>query len=412
MKTPDRLRPWIAIAVGGILAGVIGGSMVRLLDWVQVLAYGLNAASLLLEIEQASSLRRVLAPTLGGLLVGLGWWALSRRGDMPSVDDLRATTPARTSLWRPMADGLLQTALVGAGASLGREGAPRLAAAAVGARLATRLGLEAAQARTIVAGAAGAGLTAAYNVPLAGVIFGVGLTRRWREPGVWTQCLAISLIATVVAWPLIGTQPTYVYPVDVSLDITTLGWAVAAIPCCALVGIGFRSLSVRARSFAAGGRLRSLPLWPVWAIGVAGALTGVASVWLPMLPGNGKDMMQAAFDASAPTQVFAILLIAKPLATAFYLACGARGGLLTPSLSTGAALGVVAAWAASGAGLDADPAVFALLASAGTLAVTQQSPMLAAVMAWELTHAPIWTLPLLFVVAFGAWALGSGRMER
>ena len=169
---------------------------------------------------------------------------------------------------------------------------------------------------------------------------------------------------------------------------------------------------MRARSFAAGGRLRSLPLWPVWAIGVAGALTGVASVWLPMLPGNGKDMMQAAFDASAPTQVFAILLIAKPLATAFYLACGARGGLLTPSLSTGAALGVVAAWAASGAGLDADPAVFALLASAGTLAVTQQSPLLAAVMAWELTHAPIWTLPLLFVVAFGSWALGSGRMER
>ena len=59
--------------------------------------------------------------------------ALARRGDLLSVDDLQAAMPAKTPLLRPLADGVLQTAVVGAGASIGREGAPRLVAAALAA---------------------------------------------------------------------------------------------------------------------------------------------------------------------------------------------------------------------------------------------------------------------------------------
>ena len=94
-----------------------------------------------------------------------------------------------------------------------------------------------------------------------------------------------------------------------------------------------------------------------------------------------------------------------------YLAAGARGGLLTPALSTGAALGVAAAWGLSLLGIVADPVPFAIIAAGGVLAVTQRAPLFAAVMAWELIRAPIWILPLLLVAAFGSCAVTSGTMK-
>lgn len=410
MTAHGWLRIGVAVVAAGLLAGLAASALIWLLDLVQFAAYGVDADSLMLDVEQASAVRRVLAPTIGGLLAGLGWWALARRGDLLSVDDLQAAMPAKTPLLRPLADGVLQTAVVGAGASIGREGAPRLVAAALAARLATRLGLDASAAQVIVAGAAGAGLAAVYNVPLAGAIFGVALTRQWRSSRTWASCLAMSFMAILVVWSISGNEPSYLLP-PASFDLVTAGWAVLAIPLCALTGIGFHLLSARATSFALRSRLRSAPLWPAWTIAVAGALTGAASMWLPVLPGNGKDILQAAFDASAPMELFVVLLVAKPVATAMYLATGARGGLLTPALSTGAALGVAAAWGLSLLGIMADPVPFAIIAAGGVLAVTQRAPLFAAVMAWELIRAPIWILPLLLVAAFGSCAVTSGTMK-
>lgn len=410
MTAHGWLRIGVAVVAAGLLAGLAASVLIWLLDLVQFAAYGVDADSLMLDVEQASAVRRVLAPTIGGLLAGLGWWALARRGDLLSVDDLQAAMPAKTPLLRPLADGVLQTAVVGAGASIGREGAPRLVAAALAARLATRLELDASAARIIVAGAAGAGLAAVYNVPLAGAIFGVALTRQWRSSRTWASCLAMSFMAILVVWSISGNEPSYLLP-PASFDLVTAGWAVLAIPLCALTGIGFHLLSAHATSFALRSRLRSAPLWPAWTIAVAGALTGAASMWLPVLPGNGKDILQAAFDASAPMELFVVLLVAKPVATAMYLAAGARGGLLTPALSTGAALGVAAAWGLSLLGIVADPVPFAIIAAGGVLAVTQRAPLFAAVMAWELIRAPIWILPLLLVAAFGSCAVTSGTMK-
>lgn len=220
----------------------------------------------------------------------------------------------------------------------------------------------------------------------------------------------MSFMAILVVWSISGNEPSYLLP-PASFDLVTAGWAVLVIPLCALTGIGFHLLSAHATSFALRSRLRSAPLWPAWTIAVAGALTGAASMWLPVLPGNGKDILQAAFDASAPMELFVVLLVAKPVATAMYLAAGARGGLLTPALSTGAALGVAAAWGLSLLGIVADPVPFAIIAAGGVLAVTQRAPLFAAVMAWELIRAPIWILPLLLVAAFGSCAVTSGTMK-
>lgn len=105
------------------------------------------------------------------------------------------------------------------------------------------------------------------------------------------------------------------------------------------------------------------------------------------------------------TSALAILAL-KPLLTALFLRAGGAGGLLTPSLATGAAAGTALVlminWAA-GTHLHV-PAV-SLAGAAGVLAVTQGSPIWAAIFVWELARAPLWLLALFLLTATSAHAL-------
>lgn len=399
------LRWALAVLAGGLAAGLVGAAMAWLLIQVQVLAYGVRAETLLTDVQAAPPWRRVLAPALGGLLAGLGWWWLRRGGEPLGVEGA-LDAPGRMGLARPFADAALQLLVVGSGASIGREGAPRLAAGAVADQLAARLRLEPAHARAVIASGAGAGLAAVYNVPLAGVVFALELVLAWRPAAAVASALPMSAIATVVAWPVVSTRPTYAFP-DVALDPAALAWTAAAIPLTAALGLAFGRLAAA----SAWRRPAPGPWLPAWTAG-AGAAVGLASVWLPMLPGNGKDLMQLAFDGQLALAACAVLLVAKPLATALCLRSGATGGLLTPALATGAALGGVAASLLDAAGGGVSGAPLVLIAAAGVLAVTQRAPLFGAVMAWELTRAPLWTIPCLLAVAYGSTLLADAAERR
>jgi H+/Cl- antiporter ClcA len=101
-----------------------------------------------------------------------------------------------------------------------------------------------------------------------------------------------------------------------------------------------------------------------------------------------------------------VILVLKPLLTALFLRAGGAGGMLTPSLATGAAAGsllVLAINAAAGTHLQL-PAT-SLAGAAGVLAVTQGSPIWAAIFVWELAHPPIWLLLVFLMTAVSAHGL-------
>jgi H+/Cl- antiporter ClcA len=108
-----------------------------------------------------------------------------------------------------------------------------------------------------------------------------------------------------------------------------------------------------------------------------------------------------------------VILALKPLLTALFLRAGGAGGLLTPSLATGAAAGAALVllinWAA---GTDLHVPAVSLAGAAGVLAVTQGSPIWAAIFVWELARPPVW-LFLLFLLtataAHGLKVLATGR---
>ena len=111
------------------------------------------------------------------------------------------------------------------------------------------------------------------------------------------------------------------------------------------------------------------------AIAAAGLLIGICSVWWPELPGNGKSILTVSLASGLTLGSAVVILFLKPLLTAVFLRAGAVGGMLTPALATGAAMGSVVAiaintWTQHTVSV---PAV-SLTCAAGVLAITQRAP--------------------------------------
>lgn len=368
---------------GGVAAGLIGGAMAWLIHRIHLLVGD-------------GPLHPVAAAALGGVLAGLGWWWLRRRGPVRSVEE-SATTDTPLPLGRTFTDALLQLLAAGSGISLGREQAPRQASAAVLDRISRVVRIAEDHRRLLVAAAAGAGLAAVYNVPVAGILFTLEAMPVRRSGRALLITATMSGVATVTAWPIVGNHSVYWVP-DSPFDARVLWVFVPLLLAAVVVGRTFLTLMRSAHTWKVVD-----PRWLPLSVGAATAGVVTVSQFLPGVTGNGEDIVRSALDPVTALPLLLTLLLVKPLLTAASLGSGAIGGTLTPALAVGAALG-----AASGVLIDAPPAtipVLAVLGAAMVLAVMQKAPLFAAVIAWELTWAPLWLIPLLLSGAVGAYLL-------
>ncbi len=378
------------ILLGGVVAGLVGGAMARLIHWFH-------------HVTASGPLHPVLAAAAGGVVAGLGWWWLRRTRPVRSVEE-SVTTDTPLPLGRTLLDALLQLLAVGSGISLGREQAPRQSAAALLDRFSRWAHVDEAHRRLLVAAAAGAGLAAVYNVPLAGVLFtleAMPVRRSWRALGIAT---VMSGVATVTAWPLVGNRSVYQLP-DAPFDPLVL-WV---LPLLLLAAVSVARVFLTMMRSAHGWKVVD-PRWLPLSVGAATAGVVTVSQFLPGVTGNGEDIVRTALDPATALPLLLTLLVVKPLLTAGSLGSGAVGGTLTPALAVGAALGA-GAGALFGAGPETVP-VLAVLGAAMVLAVMQRAPLFAAVIAWELTWAPLWTIPLLLPAAVAAHLLGRLNPRR
>ncbi len=405
-----RARVATAIVLAGVSAGVIGITMALLLEGFEWLFYGVAQGSLPERVMAAPTWRRILAPAAGGVLAGALWWWLRATGGVTGVTaavrDGDGEAASRMGIPRPFGDAVIQVLTVGSGNSVGREGAPRLAAGAVAARLSAWLLLDASLMRSLIAAAAGAGLGAMYNAPLGGAAYAVEIVMvsGIRRRGV-LLAVPVSVIAVVVSWIHSRGHPTF-QVATVAPSSATLWALLLLIPLAAGLGAGSRGLWVWARTH----RLKDGWALPC-GIAVAGLATGLVSLWLPMVPGNGRDAMAVALASDARGMALAMLLgvvALKPLLTALTLGAGAEGGLLAPSFGVGASAGAALAGALQMMGLDVSVTTLAFAGAAAMLAVTQRAPVFGIVFIWELARPDLWVLGVLVVVAVGALLLARG----
>ena len=237
-------------------------------------------------------------------------------------------------------------------------------------------------------------------MPVGGALFATAIILKTWHPRAVGTALITSSLAVAVASPVTHEVPPLDWP-DPQLSYLLAAFAIAMAPLALGVGLGFNHLMARARPAKL---MKSWVLIP--AIAAAGLLIGLCSIRYPELPGNGKSILTISLNSGLTLGAAVALLFLKPLLTAVFLRAGAVGGMLTPSLATGAAMGSVVAlaintWTEHHVSV---PAV-SLTCAAGVLAITQRAPIWAAIFVWELARPPWWLLVPFLVAAVAAHSL-------
>jgi chloride channel protein, CIC family len=392
---PAALRFWTAVVLTGLAAGLGAGLLTALLKEVQGLAWGAYEPLALTEAARRAGPRRHVLLLLGaGVLTGAGQWLLTR---LPSGNGIDTTTAiwfqaGRMPTLRTLGSGMLSIVIVGMGASLGREGAPKQAGAVFGNVASSLQGLSDEQRRLTVAIGAGAGMAAVYSMPLGGALFALEVLRGELALRLVLPALAASTVATQVATIVIPNAPIYPSPAYVVTPQTYL-WAVLAAPIIGVWAVAF------VRLIAWADRVRPSD----WRRLVAPALVflaiGLISIPFPQVLGNGQDVAQLLFRQPIAPLALLVLLPIRPLCTVGSVASGAPGGLFTPSLAAGALAGSAlgALWLSFVP--QGDIGLFALLGAGAMIAATTQGPISALVMMMELTgQARLFALPMLVVI--------------
>jgi CIC family chloride channel protein len=393
-------RFWVLVIATGALTGVGSGALLMLLSVVQRLAWP-RAASFTEAVELSGPLRRVLVPTSAGLLVCVAalFWR-KPLGGHGTARILEAIWHRRElSLPRTLGRGLLSIVSVGLGASLGREGALVQTGAASGSWLATRLRVSERQARVLVACGAASGIAAAYDVPIGGAVFGLEVLLGSFALELLGPIVVSCVVATAVARTLPVPHPTYVIPEYALLRPGELLLGLALAP---VLGVA-SAIYVRVMGWVEVrfDRLpqRAKPFLPVLGLAAVGAL----SLRFPQVPGNGFDTVHQMLLGAVPLELLLVLPLLKLAATAVCAGTGVPGGLFTPSLFFGAAIGGAAGELLARAfpGL-APPGALALVGMAGVLAGTTHAVVSAVLILFEMTGDYQVMLPLMLSAALAA----------
>ena len=421
VRTLTRPRFLLAAALAGVAAGLIGIAMALLLEVFESLFYGVAHGALLERLAGAPPWRRALAPATGGLVAGGMWWWLRATGGVADVEtavaDHSGRAATRMGLARPFLDAVTQVLTVGSGNSVGREGAPRLAAGAVAAGLAARLGIGRPEGAILIASAAGAGLAAMYNAPLGGAAYAVELVMvtGMRRRGALVA-VPVCVIATLVSWLHSHGRPTFEITSQGPSSGTVLG-LVLLVPVAAALGVGARQLW----SWMLARRVRATRWLPA-AIGAAGLVTGLVSLLVPAVVGNGRDAMEAALGTRVPEAssgaagaalvMLLGIVVLKPTLTGLTLGAGATGGRLAPSLAVGSSAGAALAIALQANGVEVSISVLAMAGAGAVLATTQKAPIFGIVFTWELARAGVWTLTALIAVVLPVMLVTSSTWRQ
>jgi chloride channel protein, CIC family len=393
LQHPRALRFWLAVVLMGISTGLGAVALTKLLEIVQRVAWRGSGTEILEAARQASFVRHVLVLVGAGLLTGVGQFILKQLSSGNGIDTTAAIWfyAGRMPALRTLGSAVLSIFVVGMGASMGREGAPKQAGAVFANFFSDAEALSDEQRRLLVACGAGAGMSAAYGVPLGGALFAIEVMRGKLALRYVLPALFASMIATGVSWIALPDAATYVIP-SFPLSASVMFWALAAAPITALGSVVY----VRLVRWADQHKPRGWQRFILPAI-VLGSL-GVVSFWFPQILGNGKDLSQLLFANNVVPRLALALLLLKPAATILCMRSGVPGGLFTPSLTFGALLGAVLGHAWSWFWPGVPPGLFALLGAGAVLAATTQGPISAVVLIMELTGRDrSFVLPLLLI---------------
>ncbi|MGD9581537.1 MAG: chloride channel protein, partial [Vampirovibrionia bacterium] len=282
---------------------------------------------------------------------------------------------------------------IGCGLSMGREGPTVQIGASCGAFVSKLFGIIGKRQKKFLAAGAGAGLSAAFNTPIAGVLFVVEELSQNFTTQFLAPCIVASVTASAVVRYLSGNNPSYsvpIIPYDFSLYQLPL-FIVLGVSAGVLGTVFIRSIIFSLDCFA------SMKIPVFLKAGLAGLITGMVAIWMPQVIGDGHHPIEALLSSYTVLWFLPLIFFFKLLLTSLAYGSGAPGGLFAPSLLCGAALGLFFGEVSDFLFPTLDLAVgnVALVGMAAFFTAVVRTPITAAVIIFELTGNYHMILPLM-----------------
>lgn len=385
-----------------LLLSLLIGALVGLVVVAFILLTGRLAAHMYPPADDAAW-RRVLVPTLGALVSGVllfRYFPNARGSGIPQTRAAIFIEDGRISLRTVIGKFVCCATSLASGIALGREGPSVQIGSGIASIIGRRLGLSTAQLRWLIPVGASAALAAAFNTPIAAVLFSLEEIIGDMHAPVLGSVVLSSTTSWMVLHLVLGDEPLFHVAGYQLVQPGELGAYVVLGVVGGLGSVAFVRLLLKLRIMFA-----RLPRRTAWIQPVAGGLcVGLLGYFVPAVLGVGYDQVERVLGGSVVLGSVVLLAVLKIVATSVCYASGNAGGIFGPSMFIGAMLG-----AAVGSithrffpTATAGPGAYALVGMGTAFAGIIRTPLTSVIMIFEVTRNYTIIVPLMIsnLIAF------------
>lgn len=344
----------------------------------------------------SSPWRRVLIPTGGALATGyllFKYFPQARGSGIPQTKFALFLDNGYISLKTVLGKFFCCSASLASGIALGREGPSVQIGAGIASVLGRRFGLSSQNVKALVPVGCAAALAAAFNTPIAAVLFSLEEILGDLHAPVLGSVVIASATSWMVLHLILGDEPLFHVPPYRLVHPAEFGiYAVLGVV-GGLGSVAFVKLLLKLRIW-----FRKLPRSSAWAQpAVGGLVVGLMGWYMPEVLGVGYDYVERVLGGDFPLRTVAILVVLKIVATAVCYSSGNAGGIFGPSLFIGAMIGGAVGSVAHTLfpAYTANPGAYALIGMGTAFAGIIRTPLTSVIMIFELTRDYSIIVPLM-----------------
>lgn len=379
----------------GLLCGLSCGLLIAAFRLAIDLPLGLLLSEHVENFESLTLIERFAYPTIGGitLVAMFKYWSLIKNkvGLVHLLERLayhQGHVPGKNLI----AQFISAVVALVSGQSVGREGPAIYMGASLSSLIGQFLHIPHNSQRILVACGSAAAISAAFNTPLAGVIFAMEVILLDYTIAGFTPIIVAAVSSSIVTRVIFSAEPVFDAPAFDILSHSEIPWIIVlgfASGCLAAI---FIKLMIETKSRI----LWSLPQKLI----TAGLITGAVAVFYPQIMGTGYDTMSEVFGGKVDSKLLIGILIAKVLLTPVILGLGIPAGMIGPALFIGAVAGTLLGHA-GGILVDVDishTGLYAMLGMGAMMAAILNAPLAALIALLELTYNPNIILPAMVAI--------------
>ncbi|HEY9225374.1 MAG TPA: chloride channel protein [Gemmatimonadaceae bacterium] len=385
-----------------LLLSLIIGALVGLIVVAFILLTGRLAAHMYPAGDEAAW-RRIIVPVVGSLVTGcllFRFFPDARGSGIPQTRAAIFIHDGRISLRTVIGKFLCCSMSLASGIALGREGPSVHIGSGISSVIARRLGLSATQVRWLVPVGASAALAAAFNTPIAAVLFSLEEIMGDLHAPILGSVVLSSTTSWMVLHLVLGDDPLF-HVAGYHLVNPSELLAYAALGIIGGLGsVAFVKLLLSLRTLFA-----RLPRSTVWLQPVVGGITvGILGYFVPAVLGVGYDRVEVVLSGDVILRSVFLLAVLKIVATAVCYSSGNAGGIFGPSMFIGAMMGASVGQVAHQLfpATTAGPGAYALVGMGTAFAGIIRTPLTSVLMIFEVTRNYTIIVPLMIsnLIAF------------